>query len=114
MYFMHDGAPAHFALRVRQYLDRKYGEKWIGRGGPIAWPPRSPDLNPLDFFFWGYLKNFVYFKPVETRQELWQKIVDGCDNLRRNREVLHDVIENMKKRLRTCMNENGGYIENAL
>ncbi|KAJ4446962.1 hypothetical protein ANN_13664 [Periplaneta americana] len=20
----------------------------IGRGGPIAWPPRSPDLNPLD------------------------------------------------------------------
>ena len=22
---------------------------WIGRGGTIAWPPRSPDLTPLDF-----------------------------------------------------------------
>jgi hypothetical protein len=23
--------------------------RWIGTGGPIGWPPRSPDLNPLDF-----------------------------------------------------------------
>jgi hypothetical protein len=23
--------------------------RWIGSGGPIAWPPRSPDLTPLDF-----------------------------------------------------------------
>jgi len=22
----------------------------IGRGGPVVWPPRSPDLPPLDFF----------------------------------------------------------------
>jgi len=26
----------------------------------IEWPPRSTDLNPLDFFLWGHLKNFVY------------------------------------------------------
>ena len=24
------------------------------------WPARSPDLNPLDFFLWGYLKSQVY------------------------------------------------------
>ncbi|RLU17341.1 hypothetical protein DMN91_009574 [Ooceraea biroi] len=24
--------------------------QWIGRGGHISWPARSPDLNPLDFF----------------------------------------------------------------
>jgi hypothetical protein len=34
--------------------------RWIGRGGPIAWLPRSPDLNPLDFFFVGYVKNIFY------------------------------------------------------
>ncbi|EFN85682.1 hypothetical protein EAI_02991, partial [Harpegnathos saltator] len=28
--------------------------------GPIEWPPRSPDMNPLDFFFWGYLKDCIY------------------------------------------------------
>ncbi|GBM88486.1 hypothetical protein AVEN_269361-1 [Araneus ventricosus] len=25
-------------------------DRWIGRGGPVLWPPRSPDLTPLDFF----------------------------------------------------------------
>jgi len=23
-------------------------------------PPRSPDFNPLDFYFWGYIKQKVY------------------------------------------------------
>jgi hypothetical protein len=30
--------------------DNNYEGKWIGRGGPVAWPPRSPDLTPSDFF----------------------------------------------------------------
>ncbi|KAJ4442006.1 hypothetical protein ANN_11870 [Periplaneta americana] len=25
-------------------------ERWIGYQGPVPWPARSPDLNPLDFF----------------------------------------------------------------
>jgi len=24
------------------------------------WPPRSPDLNPHEFYLWGMLKNDVY------------------------------------------------------
>jgi hypothetical protein len=32
---------------------------WIERGGPIFWPPRSPDLTPMEFL-WEYVKNFVY------------------------------------------------------
>ena len=48
---MHDGAPTHFSRVVREYLNVRLREKWIGRGGPIQWPARSLDLNPLDFFF---------------------------------------------------------------
>ncbi|KAJ4440389.1 hypothetical protein ANN_08530 [Periplaneta americana] len=50
IHFLHDGAPAHFSRTARRYLDRRFPDRWIGRGGPIAWPPRSPDLNPLDFY----------------------------------------------------------------
>jgi len=25
-------------------------DRWIGRGGLIVWPPRSPDLTPMDFY----------------------------------------------------------------
>ena len=56
MWFMHDGAPAHFHLSVSRYLNRRYGDWWIGRGGPVPLPPRSPDLNPLDFYVWGLCK----------------------------------------------------------
>jgi hypothetical protein len=45
---MHDGAPAHFARAVRRHLTRRYGERLMGRGGPVTCPPRSPDLNPVD------------------------------------------------------------------
>jgi hypothetical protein len=26
----------------------------------VCWPPRSPDLNPCDFYLWGKLKSVVY------------------------------------------------------
>jgi hypothetical protein len=48
MWFMHDGAP-HFSGIARQYLNDNFPEKWIGRNGPVEWPPHSPDLNPTDF-----------------------------------------------------------------
>ena len=31
-------------------MDEIFVEKWIGRGGPVAWPPRSPDLALPDYF----------------------------------------------------------------
>ncbi|KAJ4434371.1 hypothetical protein ANN_22931 [Periplaneta americana] len=63
IHFLHDGAPAHFSRTARRYLDRRFPDRWIGRGGPIAWPPRSSDLNPLDFYLWGHLKSLVYSSP---------------------------------------------------
>ena len=69
MWFMHDSAPAHFHLIVRRYLNRWYGERWIGRGEP--WPPRSPDLNHLDFCVQGYAKGLVYnTADIATLEEL--------------------------------------------
>jgi hypothetical protein len=42
--FQQDGAPAHFSA-----LDERFHGRWIGKGGP----PRSPDLTPMDYSFWG-------------------------------------------------------------
>jgi hypothetical protein len=53
---MHDGAPPHFSIAVREFLDNMYPARWIGWGGPIVWPRRSPDLNPVDFHLWGHEK----------------------------------------------------------
>jgi hypothetical protein len=45
-----DGAPPHGGLPVRQFLEVTFRKRWIGRDGPTPWPPRSPDITPLDFF----------------------------------------------------------------
>jgi hypothetical protein len=45
-------------------LNRHFPGRWIGRGGPITWPPRSPDITPLDFLLWGFVKDRVYATPV--------------------------------------------------
>ena len=58
-YFQQDGAPPHYATLVRKWLSDNF-DHWIGRRGDGEWAPRSPDLTPLDFFFWGTLKEKVY------------------------------------------------------
>ena len=60
IYFQHDGAPAHFARQVKQHLDERFPERWIGRGGPISWLPRSSDFTVLDYCLWVLLKTDVY------------------------------------------------------
>ena len=52
MWFMHDGATTHFSHEAWEYLDVAYPNRWMGRVGRVAWPPRSLDLNPLDSTFW--------------------------------------------------------------
>lgn len=52
--FMQDGAPPHIYSPVRSFLSVTFGNtKIISRMFPQQWPPRSPDLNPCDYWFWG-------------------------------------------------------------
>ena len=71
----------------------------MGRAGPIAWPARSPDLSPLDFWLWGYLKDKVYSHSVATLQELRDAIEDELQSIPAG--MVHNatlsVVENAKK-----------------
>lgn len=53
IFLQQDGAPAHNYRLVTDWLNETFNDRWIGTGGPVLWPPRSPDLTPLDFFFVG-------------------------------------------------------------
>ena len=57
-WFQKDGAPPHFALGVRERLNEHFRRRWIGRRGAKEWPPRSPDLTHLDFWFlWSHQRD---------------------------------------------------------
>ena len=42
--FQQDGAPAHYASIVREYLIKELHGRWIGRGGSIEWLQWNQDL----------------------------------------------------------------------
>ena len=82
MWFMHDGAPAHFSLSVRDALAGIYHDRWIGRGGPVPWPARSSYLNPLDFYLWGHLKQLVYAADNPDAETLHRRVMEVCETVR--------------------------------
>jgi hypothetical protein len=112
MWFQHDGAPPHYYRRVRQYLDNWRGDHWIGRGGPVAWPARSPDLTPLDFFLWGFVKQEVYQEKPTTSQDMKNRIRNVFQTIRR--ETRSNVRETFIRRLNLCLGQNGQIFEHLV
>ena len=70
------------------FLDAKFRNRWIGRNGPTPWPPRSPDITPLDFFLWGYVKDKVFSTPVPDITNLKARITDDFAT------ITEDMLEN--------------------
>lgn len=109
LFFQQDGAPPHFAIAVRQFLDNRFPERWIGRRGPVEWPARSPDLTPLDFFLWGHLKSKVFATKPASLEELRERIVRECRLL--TPDVFRNVRTEFENRLYYCMEVGGGHFE---
>ncbi|CAN7945101.1 unnamed protein product [Ixodes hexagonus] len=47
VWFQLYGASSHWSILPRGAQHETFLER-LGRGGPITWPPRSPDITPLD------------------------------------------------------------------
>jgi hypothetical protein len=88
MYFQHDGAPPHYTRHVRDYLNESFLNRWLGRGGPVAWPPRSPDLTPLDYYHWGHMKTLVYESKVDSRAVLRDRIFGAAEHIRSHPDII--------------------------
>lgn len=109
MWFLHDGAPVHHTAPIHNYLNNMFPNRWIGRGGPFSWPPRSPGLSKIDFFMWGYIKNEVYKIPPTTQQDMKQRIRDVFQTI--NVLMLQNVQRSFEERLQHCIDVNGGHFE---
>lgn len=109
-HFMQDGAPPHYALCVREYLNFHFGE-WIGRRGFIEWPARSCDLTPCDFFLWGLLKDRVFATGPRTLPDLRTAIEEEFETLRRQLEMLRRTCLSVEERCRKCIDQDGHQFE---
>ncbi|KAJ8916894.1 hypothetical protein NQ315_013363 [Exocentrus adspersus] len=109
--FQQDGAGPHNAALVTQYLNNRFPNNWIGTHGPVAWPPRSPCLNPLDYFFWGYLKNKVYYTPCQNMAELRERLNQACRSC--SPHIIRKAVDEMNGRILKCLRQNGLHLRDT-
>ena len=75
---------------------RRFPGKKIGRGGPITWPARCPDVTPIDFFFWGYVKDCVFRNPLKNIEDLKDRITEVITLF--NTDMLADTWVELRRR----------------
>ena len=107
--FQQDGAPAHTANATLNFLEEKFPGRVVSKG---LWPPRSPDLTPCDFFFWGALKSHIHFHKPATIDQLKDVVSEFLTSI--TETTLNLVFQNLDKRFHLCHEKGGGLIENFL
>lgn len=113
IFYQHDGCPAHYFIQVRDCLNEFFPNSWIGRGGTISWPPRSPDLPPNDFFLWGHLKSKVYSHTTHaTLDSLRAAIIVECGKI--TDRQLANTRRNFYDRIGHCLAVNGDVFEHLI
>ena len=86
------------------------GRKINTYNSTIEWLPQSPDLSPLDFYFWDCSKEKIY-RTIPTNQlDLQQRIFNACNTL--TPTMLMNVHEEMFLQLQNCIVVNGMLFEN--
>ena len=94
---------------LRQYL---LGDRLISRRTDNPWPPYSPDLTPLDYFLWGYLKERVYEDNPDTIERLKKNVKREIRRI--PNDVLERVMDNFNVRVANVIQQRGAWIEHII
>jgi len=108
--FPQDGAPAYAAKPTQQWL-AAYCPDFFDKD---AWPPNSPDLNPLDYHVCGWmLDKFNRLNPQPKNiPELKTALLMIWDEL--PQEGVRKSIISFRKRVGACINAKGVHFEYKL
>ena len=90
----------------------RFGDRIISRHTRIPWPACSPDLNPLDYSFWGQCERQIALKKPKGRDEIIRVVNEYAASL--SEELIRSMTNNIIKRARLCVDQNGGHFEHLL
>ena len=109
---MQDGATAQAARCVRNLFQANFPDKRvISRTFPIAWLARSPDLNPCDFWLWGFLKDRFYEGHVTNEADLKARIIRYVSLI--PADMLRAAMDNAGVRFQHIVERQGMHIEHT-
>ncbi|GFT94885.1 uncharacterized protein TNCV_1471921 [Trichonephila clavipes] len=111
--FMQDGAPPHSTRCVKHVLKHHFTEeRVISRHFRHLWPPRSPDLNPCDFWPWSHLKQLVSCEEPKTLPDLKDSISRHVLSISQN--TLRSTVEHAILRFQIVAENDGHHVEHLL
>ena len=89
-----------------------YWDKYRARQNDLTHLLVSLDLNPCDFFLWGYLKSKVYSNRPQSIEKLKDTIRQEITAI--PHEMTRRVIDNFRERLRQCVHNNGSHLTDLI
>lgn len=110
--FQQDGAPAHNVRQIHNLLHDLFDGRYLSTNGPIRMPPRSPDITPMDFFFWGFVKSAVYERRYDTLEDLQQSISHAINNI--DGRIIAKATRSVNRRVQKCLEQEGDVFEHLL
>jgi len=108
-WFQQDGATPHASNESLAWLQQRFPDRLISRRCDPQWSSHSPDLNPPDFYMWGYLKDRVYGNKPQTIPNLKAATTAAISAI--PREECGRVIENFARRIQMCLQCWGAHLE---
>ncbi len=104
-----DNAHPHVSTNTMSFQCKFFNERLISTN---LRPPCSPDLSPMDFSLWGYLKNRMYMTAPRNLEELDGNIAREIENI--DQKTLKLVFLNLMKRCRICKVNSGRHFQHSL
>lgn len=59
---------------MRQHLNKRFLDHWIGHSSPFNWPTQSPHFKVLDYYLWSWFQNKVYKIKADSQDTIIQSI----------------------------------------
>lgn len=109
IWYQQDGAPSHNSHNVMNYLLQRFNNKVVATNSAVRWPARSPDLTPLDFFLWGFIKDKVYWRDFENVGELRAEVQAAFSKI--TPRMLSNVMDETVRRCYLCLENEGNIFE---
>lgn len=102
--FHQDSAPSHVSKSTIDYFTRNN----IPVIPKDKWPPKSPDLAPMDYFVWGWIKRRVRKSKFETTAGLKRAIIRAWKAL--PQKFIQNAFDKWSDRVQKVINAEGGHI----
>ena len=110
--FVQDSASSHRANQVQNFLKQRLKPRFVKN---TDCPPKLPDCNPLDYYFWDRVQEKVYdgryCYPFATIDELKRRIRDVWDECATDLPQIRKAMKQLLPRLEAVDAKEGGSIK---